>query len=68
MYATKAAIFGWDPALPVNLYSDASNSAAGCYITQVQDGETRPFVYDSFTLLPAERNYDTHQRKLVTIV
>ena len=61
-------MFGWDPALPVNLYSDASNFAAGCYITQVQDGETRPLVYDSFTLLPAERNYDTYQRELVAIV
>ena len=31
---TEAAMFGWDPTLPVDLYSDASNFAAGCYITQ----------------------------------
>ena len=66
--ATKAAMFGWDPALPVDLYSDASNFAAGCYISQIQDGEARPLVYDSFTLLPAERNYDTYRRELVAIV
>ena len=66
--ATKAAMFGWDPKLPVDLYSDASNFAAGCYITQTQDGETRPLVYDSFTLLPAERNYDTYRRELAAIV
>ena len=61
-------MFGWDPALPVDLYSDASNFAAGCYISQIQDGESRPLVYDSFTLLPAERNYDTYRRELVAIV
>ncbi len=65
---TKAAMFRWDPALPVDLYSDASNFAAGYYITQIQDGETRPLVYDSITLLSAERNYDTYRRELVAIV
>ena len=62
------AIFGWHPTLPINLYLDASNFAAGCYITQIQDGETRPLVYDLFTLLPAERNYDTYRHELVAIV
>ena len=68
VYVTKAAIFGWDLALPVNLYLDASNFAAGCYITQVQDGETRSLLYDFFILLPTERNYDTYPRELVAIV
>ena len=66
--ATKAAMFRWDPALPVDLYLDTSNFAAGCYISQIQDAESRPLVYDSFTLLPAKRNYDTYRRELVVIV
>lgn len=66
--ASKAAMFGWDPKLPVNLYSDASGFAAGCFISQVQDGEERPLYYDSFVFLPAERNYDTYKRELRAIV
>lgn len=61
-------MFGWDLALLVNLYSDVFNFAVGCYITQVQDKEIRLLVYNSFTLFPDERNYDTYQQKLVTIV
>ena len=61
-------MFGWDPALPVDLYSDASNFAAGCYISQIQDEESRPLIYDLFTLLSAKQNYDTYRRKLVAIV
>ena len=68
MYAIIAAIFRWDLALPVNLYSDTSNFAARCYVIQVQDRETRPFVYDLFTLPSAKCNYDIYQCKLVAIV
>ena len=68
MCVTKAAMFEWDPALPINLYLDISNFAARCYITQDQDRETKLLVYNSFTLLPAERNYNTYQRKLVAII
>ena len=61
-------MFGWDPTLLVDLYSDASNFATSCYITQTQDGETRSLVYDSFALLPAEQNYNTYMRELAAIV
>ena len=61
-------MFGWDPTLPVDLYLDASNFATGCYITQTQDGETRPLLDDSYTLLPAEHNYNTYRRELAAIV
>ena len=68
MCATKAIIFRWNPVLPVNLYLDASNFAARYYITQVQDKETKPLIYNLFTLLLAERNYNIYQYKLVAIV
>ncbi len=61
-------MFGWDLALPIDLYSGASNFAVGYYIIQIQDGEIRPFVYDSITLLLVERNYNTYRRELVAII
>ena len=67
-WTTKAAIFGWDFALPVDLYSDASNFTVSYYITQIKDGETEPLVYDSITLLLAEQNHDTYRCKQVAIV
>lgn len=57
-------MFGWDPAL----HAGASNFEAGCYITQSQDRETKPLVDCSFTVLPAEQNYDTYKRELAAIV
>ena len=61
-------MFGWDLILPVDLYSNASNFEAGYYIPQIQDGEIRPLVYDLYTLLPAERNYNTYWQELAAIV
>ena len=52
----------------MDLYLDASNFVAGCYIGQIQDGESKPFVYDLFTLLLAKWNYNTYKRELVAIV
>ena len=64
----KAAMFGQDPVLPMDLYSDILNFAAGCYISQIQDDELRLLVYDSFTLLPTEWNYNTYRHGLVAIM
>lgn len=66
--ATKAVIFRWNLALLVIVCSDASNFAAGCYITQIQDEKARTLAYDPFKLLPVERNYDTYRRELVAVV
>lgn len=60
VYATKATIFRLDLALPVNLYSDISNFETTCSIIQIQDRETRLFIYNLFTLLSAKRNYNTY--------
>ena len=54
--------------LSFDFYSDASNFATGCYITQNQDGEVRFFVYNSFILLPIEQNYDIYKRELTAII
>ena len=46
---------------------DASNFAAGCYITQTQNGKIGPLVYDLCTLLPVERNYNTYRQELTIV-
>lgn len=66
--ANKAAIFELDAILPVDLYLDASNLATNCYISQIQNGKVRVFVYNSFTLLLDEQNNNTYRRELVAIV
>ncbi|PPJ53210.1 hypothetical protein CBER1_11916 [Cercospora berteroae] len=66
--ATTILLHGWDPALPIEMYVDASKFAAGCYIRQKQNGVYVPLLYDSFTFTPTERNYDTYKRELKAMV
>ena len=66
--AIKATIFRWDFTLLVDLYLDTSNFAASYYITQIQDGETRPLIYDLCILLLAEQNYNIYKQELAVII
>lgn len=68
VYVTKVTMFISDPTLPVDLYLNVSNFAAGCYITQVQNVKAQLLVYNSFILQPAEHNYDRYKHELVAIV
>ena len=54
---------------PFRIEVDASKRAIGSVLTQ-QDKEERwhPTAYRSRTLSLAERNYDTHNRELLSIV
>lgn len=61
-------MFRWDSILSVDLYWDASNLVASCYMSQIQDGEAILLVYDIFTWLFAKQNDDIYRRKLFTIV
>jgi hypothetical protein len=47
---------------------DASGYAKGGVLTQFQRGEFRTVAYLSKAMLPAERNYDTHDRELLAIM
>ena len=73
--ASIVEVFGFDPALPSRLYSDASGYAGGCCITQKQvdrDGSGKlieyPLHFDSFLFNPTERNYGTYKRELFSII
>lgn len=61
-------MFGWNFILLVDLYLDIFNFVAGYYITQTQDREKGFFIYDLYTLLLAEQNFNTHKPELVVIL
>ena len=61
-------MFGIDPELSVNAYTDAFKYGADLYIGQLQKGEMRLILYDFIVFNSTQRNYDTYKRKLFAIV
>lgn len=60
-------MFGLDPDLPTQLWSDASGYGAGCVVMQHRDGTDYPLLYDSFLFTQTQRNYSTYKRELCAI-
>ena len=50
------------------LDTDASDTAIGAELLQVQDGAERLIGYGSYTLTPAQRNYCTTRKELLAVV
>ena len=50
------------------LDTDASNSAIGAVLSQVQFGEEKVICYGSFSLTPAHRKYCTTRKELLAVV
>lgn len=50
------------------LDTDASNTAMGAVLSQIQDGEERPLAYGSKRLSASEQNYCTTRRELLAVV
>jgi reverse transcriptase-like protein len=48
--------------------TDASNFALGAIINQVFDDGKHPIAFHSCTLLPAEWNYDVHDKEMAAII
>lgn len=58
-----------DPSLPFTVQSDASDFALGAVLLQPDDAKAlHPVAFYSRQLLPAERNYTTHDKELLAIV
>ncbi|MBW0479504.1 hypothetical protein O181_019219 [Austropuccinia psidii MF-1] len=58
----------FDPSLPTIVETDASDYALGAVMSQLSDSGKRPIAFDSRKLLPADLNYDIHEKELLCIV
>lgn len=57
-----------DFSKPFTLATDASTFALGAVLSQEIDGQEHPVAYCSRTLFPAEKNYSTTERELLSLV
>lgn len=57
-----------DFSKPFILATDASTYALGAVLSQEVDGQEHPVAYCSRTLFPAEKNYSTTERELLSLV
>ena len=57
-----------DWSKPFIIYTDASGYRLGVVIAQKHNNGMHPVTFHSRSLLPAERNYDVHNRKLAGVI
>ncbi|MBW0577169.1 hypothetical protein O181_116884 [Austropuccinia psidii MF-1] len=66
---TTAPIFShFNPSLPAIVETDASDYALGAVLSQVNDSGKHLIAFASCKLLPAELNYEVHDKELLGIV
>ncbi|MBW0495344.1 hypothetical protein O181_035059 [Austropuccinia psidii MF-1] len=65
---TSPILSNFNPSLPAIVETDASYYALGAVLSQVNDSGKHPIAFDSFKLLPAELNYEIHDKELLGIV
>ncbi|MBW0505776.1 hypothetical protein O181_045491, partial [Austropuccinia psidii MF-1] len=58
----------FDPSLPTIVETDASDYALGAVLSQVSNSGKHPIAFDSRKILPAEINYEIHDKELLCIV
>ncbi|MBW0480923.1 hypothetical protein O181_020638 [Austropuccinia psidii MF-1] len=67
-FTTSPNLSHFDPSLPTIVETDASDYALGAVLSQVNDSGKHPIAFDSRKLLPAELNYEIHDKELLGIV
>ncbi|MBW0515859.1 hypothetical protein O181_055574 [Austropuccinia psidii MF-1] len=67
-FTTAAIISHFNPSLPTIVETNASDYALVSVLIQVNDSEKHPIAFDSCNLLPAELNYEIHDKELLCIV
>ncbi|MBW0576630.1 hypothetical protein O181_116345, partial [Austropuccinia psidii MF-1] len=58
----------FDPFLPTIVETDASDYTLGAVLSQISDTGKHSISFDSCKLLPAELNYEIHDKELIGIV
>ncbi|MBW0584526.1 hypothetical protein O181_124241, partial [Austropuccinia psidii MF-1] len=67
-FTTAPILSHFNPSLPTIVETDASDYALGAVLSQVNDSGKHPIEFDSHKLLPAELNYEIHEKELLGIV
>jgi len=57
-----------DWSKPFIMHTNASGYALGVVIAQEHEDEIHPIAFHSRSLLPAEKNYDVHDKELASVV
>ncbi|MBW0583152.1 hypothetical protein O181_122867 [Austropuccinia psidii MF-1] len=67
-FTTAPILSHFDPSLPTIVETDASDYALGAVLSQISDSGKNPIACDSCKCLPAELNYEIHDKELLGIV
>ncbi|MBW0572504.1 hypothetical protein O181_112219, partial [Austropuccinia psidii MF-1] len=67
-FTTAPILSHFNPFLPNVVVTDASDYTLGSVLSQVNDSGNHPIAFDSSKLLPAELNYEFHDKELLGIV
>ena len=67
-FITAPVLQHYDPALRLRVETDASSYALAGILSQLFDSEWHPIAFWSRKIIPAERNYETHDQELLAIV
>ncbi|MBW0577061.1 hypothetical protein O181_116776 [Austropuccinia psidii MF-1] len=58
----------FDPSIPTIVETDASDYAFSAVLSQISDSGKHPIEFDSRKILPADLNYEIHEKELLGIV
>ncbi|MBW0552166.1 hypothetical protein O181_091881, partial [Austropuccinia psidii MF-1] len=67
-FTTSPILSHFNPSLPTIVETDASDYALGAVLSQVNESGKHPIDFDNSKLLPAELNYEIHDKELLGIV
>ncbi|MBW0574037.1 hypothetical protein O181_113752 [Austropuccinia psidii MF-1] len=67
-FTTAPILSHFNPSLPTIVETDASDYALGAVLSQVNHSGKNPIAFGSCKLLPAELNYEIHDKELLGIV
>ncbi|MBW0471581.1 hypothetical protein O181_011296 [Austropuccinia psidii MF-1] len=67
-FKTAPILYHFNPSLPTIVETNASDYALGAVLSQVNDSGKHPIAFDICKLLPAELNYEIHEKELLGIV